>query len=158
MEGLQAGNEKPKNKRTLIFFGVLLIFMISWGLYYFLESYKEKSKESEDNKAAYNAMYLKYKQESTFSDSLYRINMSFDKYRHAAESQAFRDSVSRRMEFKPGDTAFKKTDSTRVIVTDIIVGGGLYEYYFRYRITNRLGVEEEIKPELLYNNKTNNPK
>ena len=56
----------------------------------------------------------------------------------------------------PSDIAFKKTDSAKVIVTDIIVGGGLYEYYFRYRITNRAGVEEEIKPELLFSNKTNN--
>ena len=146
--------EKSGSKKTLIFFALVILFLISWGTYYFFESYKDKSNESEANKAAYNAMYLKYKQESTYSDSLYRINMKFDKYRHAAESQAFRDSVSRRMEYKVGDFAFLKTDSTRVIVTDIIIGGGLYDYYFRYKVMDRTGSEKEVKPELLFNNKT----
>ncbi|MBA3972377.1 MAG: hypothetical protein H0X46_09600 [Bacteroidetes bacterium] len=151
MEEERTSSEKSNNKRTLIFFAVLLIFMISWGIYYFFESYKEKSKESEANKAAVIAMQLKFQKESVYSDSLYRINMRFNKYRHAAESQAFRDSISRRMEYKPGDYAFTKTDSARVIITDIIIGGGLYDYYFRYRIMDRSGAEKEIKPELLFN-------
>lgn len=153
MEEDKSNKEKFIHKALLIFFAVLFLFMISWGFYYGFESYKEKSKESEDNKAAYNAMFLKYQQESTYSDSLYKVNMRFDKYRHAAESQAFRDSVSRRLEYKPGDFAFKKTDSSRVIVTDIVIGGGLYNYYFRYRVMDKTGNEQEIIPELLFSRK-----
>lgn len=145
--------EKFVSKTILVFFAILIIFMISWGFYYLFESYKEKTKESEDNKAAYNAMLLKYQLESTYSDSLCKVNMRFNKYRHAAESQAFRDSVSRRMDFKPGDFAYKKTDSTRVIVTDIIIGGGLFDYYFRYRVMDKTGNEQEIIPELLFSKK-----
>lgn len=145
--------KKPVSKAVWIFFALLIVFLISWGFYYGFESYKEKSKESEENKAAYNAMVLKYQRESIYSDSLYRANMLYDKYRHAAESQAFRDSLSRRMQFKPGDIAYRKTDSVKVLVTDVLVGGGLYDYYFRYRITDKTGVEYEVKPELLFSKK-----
>jgi hypothetical protein len=146
--------EKSSNKKTIIFFVVLILLLVSWGFYHGFESYKEKSKESEANKAAYTALFLKYQQASIYSDSLYNVNMRFNKYRHAGEAQALRDSVSRRMEFKPGDVAFKKTDSSRVIVTDIIIGGGLYDYYFSYRITDNKGLQQEIKPELLFTTKT----
>ncbi len=147
--------EKPKKERSFgkIILQLIAICMISWGFYYGFESYKEKSKESEGNKAAYNAMFLKYQKESSYSDSLYRTNMRFNKYRHAAESQAFRDSVARRMEYKPGDIALRKSDSARVVVTDILVGGGLYDYYFRYRVMDKKGTEQEIKPELLFSKK-----
>lgn len=147
--------EKPKKEKSLgkFILTVFAICMISWGFYYAFESYKEKSKESEDNKAAYNAMFLKYQKESTYSDSLCKTNMMFNKYRHAAESQAFRDSVSRKMDFKPGDFAYKKADSSKVVVTDILIGGGLFDYYFRYRIMDKTGMEQEIKPELLFSKK-----
>jgi len=57
------------------------------------------------------------------------------------------------MEYKPGDFAFRKSDSSKVVVTDILIGGGLYDYYFRYRIMDKTGVEQEIKPELLFSKK-----
>ncbi len=147
MEEEKPKKEKSVGKTILLFFAVC---MISWGFYYGFESYKEKCKESEDNKAAYNTMFLKYQKESTYSDSLFKTNMSYNKYRHAAESEAFRDSVSRRMEYKPGDFAYRKSDSSKVVVTDILIGGGLYDYYFRYRIMDKTGTELEIKPELLF--------
>lgn len=144
--------ENPKKGRSVskIILQFVALIMICWGFYYAFESYKEKSKENVDNIKAYNAMYLKYKTESTYSDSLCQVNLRYNKYRHAAESQAFRDSVSRKMDYKPGDVVYKKTDSSRVIVTDIIIGGGIYDYYFRYRIIDRAGTENEIKPELLF--------
>ncbi len=148
--------EIPKEKTGGIirfFFAILVVFIISWGFYYVFESYKEKSKESEDSKAAYNTLFLKYKQGAYYSDSLFQVNARFNKYRHAAEAQGFRDSVSRRMDFKPGDFAYKKSDSSKVVVTDILVGGGLYDYYFRYRIIDKKGSEQEIKPELLFSKK-----
>jgi hypothetical protein len=111
---------------------------------------KEKDAESDKNKSDYVSMLLKYQNASRYSDSLYKVNMRFDKYRHSAEWQAFRDSISRRLTFEVGDYAFKKLDQSKVLITDVVVGGGLYDYYFRYRIQDSSGVETEIKPELLY--------
>ncbi len=145
--------EKSGGKTMHVFVTVLVVFMISWGFYYGFNAYKEKCRESEENKKAYNDMFLKFQQGAAYSDSLYKVNMRFNKYRHAAESQAYRDSVSRGMDYKPGDFAYKKSDSSKVVVSDIIVGGGLYNYYFRYRIIDKSGAEQEIKPELLFSRK-----
>ena len=84
-----------------------------------------------------------------YADSLLRTNLRYEKYRHAGESQAYRDSVVRKLQFVPGDIVYKKLDSARVLVTDLVIGGGKFDYYFRYKVQHSDGKEEELKPELL---------
>lgn len=148
---ITTNTKKDKLKLYLIIsFAFGLLLLIGFGFYAGYNVYKEKDAESTKNKEDFNLMSARYQNESRYSDSLYRVNMRFDKYRHAAESQAFRDSVMRRMFFEPGDFAYRKIDSAKVLITDKIVGGGDFDYYFRYKIMDSLGRESEIKPELLY--------
>jgi len=157
MENENQIQEQPKpnkNKFRLVVLSIIgLLIILGYSMFLGISSYKEKDAESTKNKADYMSMLLKYQHESRYSDSLFRVNMRFDKYRYAAESQAYRDSVSRRLEYNPGDFAYKKLDSSKVLIIETIIGGGTYDYYFRYRIMDSTGKESEIKPELLFDKK-----
>lgn len=156
MEEKQSEQTQKKDKEyikssMLALVGLILILVLS--IYLSFNMYKEKDHENDKNRADFVSMMSKFQNVSRYSDSLYKVNMKFDMYRHAAESQAFRDSICRRMIHKPGDLVYRKIDSAKVLITDIVIGGGKYDYYFRYRIIDASDKESEIKPELIYNKK-----
>jgi len=57
-----------------------------------------------------------------------------------------RDRVSEGLEFKPGDMAVMKTDSSSVLITDVIVGGNQFTYYVHYLMRNAKGESKEVSP------------
>jgi len=125
---------------------IVCFFVVFFSLGYLAYHFSQKADE---NRKLYESESQHNSKAIQFGDSLYRINARFEKYRYAGESQSYRDSVSRRLEFIPGDYAYRKVDSIKVLVTDVIIGGGKFDYYFRYRTVDKNGKEEEIKPELL---------
>lgn len=128
----------------------LLIILIGWSFYYGISVSNQKEKEKEELQKNLNTMINKYNNKNHYSDSLMIVHMRYNKYRHSAESQAYRDSVSRMMQYHAGDFVIRKLDSAKLLVTDIIIGGGKYDYYFRYTVMDSTGKESQIKPELLY--------
>jgi len=83
-------------------------------------------------------------------DSLFEINAFLSKYRALTVAMTYRDNVRMPLKYNVGSEVILKRDSSKVIVTDIIVGGGKYEYYIKYKVMLRNGKEEEVVPELLY--------
>ena len=57
-----------------------------------------------------------------------------------------RDQVGVNLKLKPGDLAIMKTDSTRVVVTEIKVGGNDLNYYINYLVKNSKGEIKEVSP------------
>ena len=57
-----------------------------------------------------------------------------------------RYKVGAELDLRPGDLAVVKTDSTKVVVTDIIVGGNQYTHYAYYLIRNVKGESKEMTP------------
>jgi hypothetical protein len=51
---------------------------------------------------------------------------------------------------KIGDVVKLKFDNSNVVITDIIVGGGMFEYYVRYRVMHSNRKTEEIAPEMVF--------
>lgn len=43
-----------------------------------------------------------------------------------------------------------KNDSARVIVEDVLIGGGKYDYYVKFRVLFKDNTTKEVKPELIY--------
>jgi hypothetical protein len=137
----------------MIFTSIVLLGLIGWGFFDVLSSYKKQLAETEKIKAQFQDASDKLKNEARRTDSLNRLFVQFNKYRHAVELQAYRDSVYRYLEFKPGDVAWKKMDSSVVTISDVYFGGGLYDYYFRYRVVDNTGKESDVKPEILFRKK-----
>lgn len=61
-----------------------------------------------------------------------------------------RDKVAEGLELKPGDVAMMKADSSKVIITEIIVGGNQFTYYVHYLVRNQKGEAKEVSPFELY--------
>jgi hypothetical protein len=57
-----------------------------------------------------------------------------------------RDRVTSNFNYKPGDLVRMKTDSSLVVVTDIILGGNEYNYFIKFLIKNRKGDSKEVSP------------
>ena len=57
-----------------------------------------------------------------------------------------RDKVAEGLELKPGDVAMMKADSSKVIITEIIVGGNQFTYYVHYLVRNPKGEAKEVSP------------
>jgi len=141
---------KPKREYKLYILSALYLIVIVWSFYYGATNANKKEAEKEEVQRQLNFMTNKYSSRNHYADSLMVVHMRYNKYRHSAESQAYRDSVSRMMKYHAGDFVIKKLDSAKLLVTDIIIGGGKYDYYFRYAVMDSSGKETQIKPELLY--------
>lgn len=61
-----------------------------------------------------------------------------------------RDSIRKVLTYTVGDVAHCKMDSSKVVIKDIIVGGGKFEYYLKYVILNKDNTFETVSPELIY--------
>lgn len=83
-------------------------------------------------------------------DSCIYVNTQLSKYRSLTDAMVYRDSIRKPLRYNIGDIVYLKRDSSRALVTDIIVGGGKYEHYIKYHVTFKDKSYEEIVPELLY--------
>ena len=111
---------------------------------------REKSRKIIELQMQYNTESSRYRKLKVTRDSLMRINMYLAKYRALTEAMTYRDSIRLPMKYKVGDVVRLKRDSTRAVVSDIIVGGSGHEYYIKYKVLFKNNTTEEIIPELLY--------
>jgi hypothetical protein len=61
-----------------------------------------------------------------------------------------RDEATSLLKYKVGDFVYMKRDSSRVVISDIVIGGAKYEYYVRYKVLYKDKTTEEVAPELIY--------
>jgi hypothetical protein len=67
-------------------------------------------------------------------------------HRSLVHNARLRDRVSEGLTFKPGDIALLKQDSSRVVITDIIVGGNAFTYYVNYLVRTSKGENKQVSP------------
>lgn len=139
-----------KKKITLI----VLISIVAIGLGYAIYSLNsdvadKKKKIAELEKASMEAN-KRYNRLMDVKDSMLLVNAFLAKYRTLTVAMTYRDSVRLSLKYKIGDVVHLKRDSSRVIVSDIIVGGGKHEYYLKYKVLFSSGKEEDVVQELLY--------
>lgn len=119
-------------------------------------AYKLNEKVEEKTKEIYNLQKASQTANSRYNclmdtkDSLALINILLSKYRVLTDAMKYRDSVRLQMKYSVGDEVRLKKDSSRAIISDIVIGGSKHEYYIKYKILFKNGDEEIILPELLY--------
>lgn len=146
-----------KNKKRLILIIALLVMLTSLIIYLMTRS---MSKEEQFYKSQMEQMSQKLEQ---LDGSLKSLKKDHKKLNHERDSlkrnvdylwpmrslvynAKLRDKVGAELDLRPGDLAMVKTDSTKVVVTDIIVGGNQYTYYVHYLIRNAKGESKEMTP------------
>lgn len=83
-------------------------------------------------------------------DSLRAANNELSKYKALTQAMLHRDEATKQLKHKIGDVVLMKNDSSRVIIEDVLIGGGKYDYYVKYRILFKDNTTKEVKPELIY--------
>lgn len=134
--------------KTKFFLAIVCSLVLCIGIsYLFLRVAADRAKErlSELREAQKQNSYL-----SRRSDSLYKEATMLNAHRPLSLAMSHRDEATQHLKYAVGEAVYLKRDSTRVVITDIVIGGSAYNYYLRYRVVNRENREEEIIPELLF--------
>lgn len=93
---------------------------------------------------------IKLKRTAYMRDSIRVVANYLSKYWALADALYERDSVRVHLKYKVGDMVYIKRDSSKAVVTDIIIGGSRFEYYVKYRLQFRDKSVEEVVPDLIY--------
>ncbi len=145
-------DKSKRNKKWIILLTSIILITISI-IYWQNKSIKEDEKGISELKENINQLNLqiksikrkKYEVEIN-RDSLQRNLDYLWQYKTLVQSTKFRDQISSNFNFEPGDRVRLKTDSSAVIVTDILVGGNRYNYFVKFVVKNKKGEVLEVSP------------
>jgi len=154
---METNSELVTSRKKLRIYMVLLVVaaaLLSYGIYAVMAS-EEAEKEQELSVMKQQLEDLSYLVKVLKSDKRL-LNHQRDSLkqnvdylwpmRNLVHNAKLRDKVGSELNIKPGQVVRLKTDSSRVIITDIIVGGNEYNYFLRYLIKNNKGETKEISP------------
>jgi len=79
-------------------------------------------------------------------DSLQRNLDYLWQYKPLVQATKFRDQIGNNFNFHPGDRVRLKSDSSLVVITDILVGGNQYNYFIKFIVKNNKGNTIELSP------------
>jgi hypothetical protein len=139
-----------KKKVILILIFSIVIIGMGYVIYRLNRDVDEKKLKITILEKASKNVNERFNRLSLSMDSLKLINDFLARYRTLTVAMTYRDSVRSSLKYKIGDVVRLKRDSARVIISDIVVGGGKYEYYIKYKIMLKNGQEEEVAQEMLY--------
>ncbi len=135
-------------KIILICLGVILLYAIGFGsMIWAIKQDKidlNKTNEKLLTEQSFNST-CSYKR-----DSLFRINADLSKFKELTLAMVYRDDVTGPLKHKVGDLVYMKNDSSRVVIEDVLIGGGKYNYYVKFKVLYKDHSSKEIVPELIY--------
>lgn len=131
-----------------IFFVLTIVFLVLSVTLTLIYRSERKRAESIQNKYE-NLQNLQFSC-SRRADSLLKEATMLNTYRTLSLAMTHRDEATGQLKMGIGDAAYMKRDSSRVLISDIVIGGSRYQYYIRYRVVNRQNEYEEVIPELLF--------
>lgn len=83
-------------------------------------------------------------------DSLSQEIKELSLYKGLTRAMVNRDEATSPLKYKVGNFVYLKRDSSKVVISDIVIGGSKYEYYVKYKVLHKDNVSEEVIPELIY--------
>jgi hypothetical protein len=138
-------------KNILYGLGMLLTIGLLW-LYYstLLGAIKSSVEERQKHEKELNDKTLENIFSSQKIDSLNKANGELSKYKALTQAMIHRDEATNQLKHKIGDMVYLKSDSARVVIEDVLIGGGKYNYYVKYRVLLKDNTTREMVPELIY--------
>jgi len=91
-----------------------------------------------------------YSSAASQSDSLNALTGVLSSYKILTYSMLYRDSIRKSLKYSVGNIVYLKSDSSRAVVKDIIVGGGKFEHYIKYEVLRKDNSSQLLAPELVY--------
>src|SRR3972149_754225 len=128
-------------KLIITLLGVLTLSVILTGLWVkFLRDDVAFEKTKNEKTCAERDKYVNlYNGKSELADSLAMANLVLYSQKQLTLVMNYRDSALNTYPYHPGDIALMKPDSSRVLIEDVIVGGGRFNYYVECVVRKRGG-------------------
>lgn len=150
--------KEPNKKMRNILIGLTSLLMISMVIIMLIghEIYQTKN-ELNAKDSLYNhtleeifstnqALNIQTKRADSISSILYGVN----KYMPIILTLQYRDSVSKNLPYKTGDIVLLKPDSSKWVITSIVLKGGKWQHIVGYNLRDKTGKQIEVEPETLY--------
>jgi hypothetical protein len=139
-----------KNK-LLGYIGIGLFFIIM-GVFIYVDYLKDIRGASERIELQSKlADELKLNSSCEFKvDSLVVVNDRLSVFETLTLAMIHREDAKRLLTYKVGDIVHLKSDSSRVVISDVLIGGGTYNYYVKYKVLCNDDTTKELVPELVY--------
>ena len=83
-------------------------------------------------------------------DSLKHINGELSKFKSLTLAMVHRNEATSDLKYGVGDIVYLKQDSSRVVIEDVLIGGGKYNYFIKYRVLFKDDSRKEVTPEMIY--------
>lgn len=136
-------------KNWFRYYGWVSLFAIITVVGICLDTYMSHKEASLTNEKLLKSQSLNDRCSQT-RDSLFRANAELSKYKTLSLAMAYRDGITSQLNHKVGDLVRLKSDSSKVVIEDIVIGGGKYNYYVKYRVVSKDNTSREMVPELIY--------
>ena len=154
----QTINKTPNKKNTIIFVCLLFLFIASVILSLIIghQAY-ETQKKLNHKDSLYNSTLVQINStnealniQTKRADSISSILHGVNKYMPMVSTLQYRDSVSKNLPYKPGDIFLLKPDSSKWVITSIVLKGGKWQHTVVYNLRDKAGKQIEVEPETLY--------
>lgn len=146
---MEEQNVKSKIWKHTILYSVLIITLFaSFG--FLIYSLTNRDKEI---KSLRNDLETNRNEKSSclfLRDSLKRENARLYVYKTLTKAMVHRDEAVGQLKYGIGDVVILKVDSSRVVIQDVVIGGGKFEYYIKYSVIHKDRHIEIVSPELIY--------
>ena len=154
----QSINKEPnkKNRNLLIVLISLLIISVAISLLIGQKVFQAQDEIARKDSLYNNtlvqinstneALNIQTKRADSVSSILHGVN----KYMPMVSTLQYRDSVSKNLPYKPGDIVLLKPDSSKWVITSIILKGGKWQHTVVYNLRDKTGKQIEVEPETLY--------
>jgi hypothetical protein len=147
-----------KNRNNKIYLIGLVLFIGAILLFYFQQ--QSIKKEEAIYKKSLSDLQAELKLMTSEMHQLKRDNKSLDhkkdslqnnlnflwKYKTLVNTANLRDQIGADLPFTAGERVRMKSDSSIVVVTDLIVGGNTYNYFIKYVVKNKKGLDVDVSP------------
>ena len=134
--------------KTIITIGIIVAVAVT--IFFLARSIKTKNVELAELKAKVSEMERLYSSAAFKGDSLHALNIVLSKYKTLTYAMLYRDSIRKSLKYTIGDIVQLKSDSSKAVIQDILIGGGKFEHYMKYQVVRKDKTTELVSPELVY--------
>ena len=129
---------------------IVVVLALAVTIFFLAKNIKAKNAELAALQTKVSDIEKMYSSAAFKGDSLHALNIVLSKYKTLTYAMLYRDSIRRALRYSVGDIVQLKSDSSRAVIKDILIGGGKYEHYMKYQIVRKDNSTDLVSPELVY--------
>lgn len=134
--------------KTIITIAIVVALAVT--VFFLAKSIQSKNAELAALQTKVSDIEKMYSSAAFKGDSLNALNIVLSKYKTLTYAMLYRDSIRKTLRYAIGDIVQLKSDSSRAVIKDILIGGGKYEHYMKYQLVKKDNTTELVSPELVY--------